>query len=240
MGKSSKGRQKIQIAKLKNEANLLVTFSKRRAGLFKKASELATLCGVKFALIICSPTRKSFSFGNLNIDTIVDSYLNGEALPSVEDDPEAHWLEVQQCARLRELNHQLTQALDELEAARRHAKHVKMMLLAHQTDNWWEGPLPDLSLMQLRELSVALLELRKDTDQRPGITTVEVANLLPPEQQQQQVFQASSSTQPAVTFGLGNAAMTRFASNFTASQPQVPIMIPTPGYNFGEGTSRSH
>ncbi|KAI4367543.1 hypothetical protein MLD38_023271 [Melastoma candidum] len=239
MGKSSKGRQKIEISKLDNEANLLVTFSKRRAGLFKKASELATLCGVKFALIIFSPTRKSFSFGNPNVDAVVDSYLNGEPIPSVEDDPAARWLEVQRCARVRELNRMLTQALNELESARRHAKQVKMVLMAHQTENWWERSVPDLSLPQLLELKVALLELRKDVEQQSGIITTEVMNSLPLEQQEQ-VFEASSRTHPSVLFGQGNAGTTHIASNFNASQLQAPIMIPTPGYNFGEGSSGSH
>ncbi|KAK4485209.1 hypothetical protein RD792_007836 [Penstemon davidsonii] len=42
-----KGRQKLNIEKIENENNLQVTFSKRRVGLFKKASELATLTGAE-------------------------------------------------------------------------------------------------------------------------------------------------------------------------------------------------
>ncbi|KAL7236225.1 hypothetical protein ACSBR1_019478 [Camellia fascicularis] len=45
MARKSKGRQKIEITRMSKESNRLVTFSKRRSGLFKKASELCTLCG---------------------------------------------------------------------------------------------------------------------------------------------------------------------------------------------------
>ncbi|KAH1228055.1 Agamous-like MADS-box protein AGL62 [Glycine max] len=45
VAKKTKGRQKIEMKKMRNESNLRVTFSKRRTGVFKKASELATLCG---------------------------------------------------------------------------------------------------------------------------------------------------------------------------------------------------
>ncbi|AES62808.1 MADS-box transcription factor family protein, putative [Medicago truncatula] len=50
-------------------ANLQVTFSKRRSGLFKKVSEFCTLCGVDVALVVFSPSEKVFSFGHPNVDT---------------------------------------------------------------------------------------------------------------------------------------------------------------------------
>ncbi|KAF7127889.1 hypothetical protein RHSIM_Rhsim11G0149200 [Rhododendron simsii] len=49
--KPSMGRQKIKIAKIEIKNHLQVTFSKRRSGLFKKASELCTLCGVEIAIL---------------------------------------------------------------------------------------------------------------------------------------------------------------------------------------------
>ncbi|KAG5610743.1 hypothetical protein H5410_022024 [Solanum commersonii] len=41
--RTSKGRQRVDMVKMKNARNLQVTFSKHRAGLLKKASELCTL-----------------------------------------------------------------------------------------------------------------------------------------------------------------------------------------------------
>ncbi|XP_019465322.1 PREDICTED: myocyte-specific enhancer factor 2B-like [Lupinus angustifolius] len=56
------------------DSNLQVTFSKRRTGLFKKASELCTLCDAKVALVVFSPANKAFSFGDPSIDVAVDRY----------------------------------------------------------------------------------------------------------------------------------------------------------------------
>ncbi|KVI09681.1 Transcription factor, MADS-box [Cynara cardunculus var. scolymus] len=56
--KPSLGRQKIKIAKIQIKNHLQVIFSKRRSGLFKKASELCTLCGVEIAIVVFSPARK--------------------------------------------------------------------------------------------------------------------------------------------------------------------------------------
>lgn len=74
--KKGKGRQKITMAKIENETNLQVTFSKRRAGVFKKASELSTLCGAESAVVVFSPGNKPHSFGHPNVDAVANRFLN--------------------------------------------------------------------------------------------------------------------------------------------------------------------
>ncbi|KAL5075065.1 hypothetical protein RYX36_014049 [Vicia faba] len=62
--------------KISNESNLQVTFSRRRSRLFKKTSELSTLCDAQISLVVFSPSEKLFSFGHPNIDTVIDRYLS--------------------------------------------------------------------------------------------------------------------------------------------------------------------
>ncbi|GKU89442.1 hypothetical protein SLEP1_g3577 [Rubroshorea leprosula] len=45
--------------RIENAANRLVTFTKRRNGLLKKAFELSVLCNVDVAVIISSQKRKT-------------------------------------------------------------------------------------------------------------------------------------------------------------------------------------
>ena len=61
--KKNMGRQKIEIKKVEKDSNKLVTFSKRRQGLFRKTSELCVLCDVHAAIIVFSPGDKLFCFG---------------------------------------------------------------------------------------------------------------------------------------------------------------------------------
>ncbi|GJR29437.1 transcription factor, MADS-box [Tanacetum coccineum] len=68
--KSSKGRQKIK--KIEAKSSRQVTFSKRRAGLFKKAVELCVLTGAKVAILVESPGGKVYVYG----DDLIDWYLN--------------------------------------------------------------------------------------------------------------------------------------------------------------------
>ncbi|XP_078152246.1 agamous-like MADS-box protein AGL29 [Carex rostrata] len=70
------GRQKIEIKKIENEEARQVCFSKRRNGLFKKASELSTLCGAEICIVIFSPAGKAFSFGHPSVDSVADRFLS--------------------------------------------------------------------------------------------------------------------------------------------------------------------
>lgn len=56
------GRRKIPIKRLESSKARQAKFSKRKQGLLKKAKELAILCEVDLALIMFSPTEKSFAF----------------------------------------------------------------------------------------------------------------------------------------------------------------------------------
>ncbi|XP_019056051.1 PREDICTED: MADS-box transcription factor 23-like isoform X2 [Nelumbo nucifera] len=58
------GRGKIEIKRIENATSRQVTFSKRRAGLLKKAQELSILCDAEVALIIFSSCGKLFEFAS--------------------------------------------------------------------------------------------------------------------------------------------------------------------------------
>ncbi|CAN0877783.1 Agamous-like MADS-box protein AGL62 [Linum grandiflorum] len=72
--KPSKGRQKIEIKKVENDPHRHVTFSKRKNGLFKKATELSTLCGAQVAVILFSQHHKVFSCGRPDVDSVLRRY----------------------------------------------------------------------------------------------------------------------------------------------------------------------
>ncbi|XP_004237582.1 agamous-like MADS-box protein AGL62 [Solanum lycopersicum] len=74
--KKTKGRQKIPIKKIENEDALLTTFSKRREGLYKKASELVRECDVDIGIMMISPAGKPHSFFHPTLDAIVTRFQN--------------------------------------------------------------------------------------------------------------------------------------------------------------------
>ncbi|CDR38848.1 CYFA0S02e07030g1_1 [Cyberlindnera fabianii] len=72
------GRRKISIQPITDERNRKVTFVKRKAGLFKKAHELAVLCQVDLAVIILGHNNQKFyEYTSVNADDLLVSYKDG-------------------------------------------------------------------------------------------------------------------------------------------------------------------
>nr|AGH39928.1 MADS domain protein [Leptopyrum fumarioides] len=60
------GRGKIEVKRIENPTNRQVTYSKRRAGILKKAKELNVLCDAQVAMIMFSSTEKLTDFVSPN------------------------------------------------------------------------------------------------------------------------------------------------------------------------------
>ncbi|XP_021907115.1 MADS-box transcription factor 6-like [Carica papaya] len=160
MARKSKGRQKVEMAKMNNESNLQVTFSKRRAGLFKKASELSTLCGAKIAIIVFSPGQKVFSFGHPFVQTVLERFVSGN--PPQAASGTMKLIEAHRNTSVRELNMQLTQVLNQLEIEKKRGEELNHMKKANKNQCWWMARKNDMSLTQLQQLKASLDEQKKN------------------------------------------------------------------------------
>lgn len=141
--KGSSGRQRIRMAKIEKESHRQVAFSKRRAGLFKKASELCTLCGVEVAIIVFSPAKKPFSFGHPSVYSVLDRYRNNTSFQQ-QSQP------MENTATRSELSLVLSQVEEE-------KKKGEEMRKASEMAKW---SVDEMSLLQLQEMRYALEELR--------------------------------------------------------------------------------
>ncbi|RDY12705.1 Agamous-like MADS-box protein AGL61, partial [Mucuna pruriens] len=157
--KSSSGRQKIPIEKIPKKSHLQVTFSKRRSGLFKKASELCTLCGVEIAIIVFSPADKAFSFGHPEVESIIDCY---QTRNSSLDSSSHQLVEAHRNANIRNLNMQLTQIINQLEMEKRQGEELDRAWKARQRQYWWEIPVNQLGLHHLQHLMFSMDDLKKN------------------------------------------------------------------------------
>ncbi|XP_038681226.1 agamous-like MADS-box protein AGL62 [Tripterygium wilfordii] len=220
MVRTSRGRQKVEMKKMENESNLQVTFSKRRTGLFKKACELCTLCGADVAIIVFSPGNKVFSFGHPDVETIIDRFLTRHT-PSTSG--ALQLVEAHRNASLRDLNFQLTQVLDLLEAERKRGEELMKIRRACRAHCWWETPVEEMSRPQLEQLKSALEDLKKNV-------THHAEKLIQNSNQSHNYF-ASTAAGPSVISG---ASMAPFDPNNASF---IPNMMPS-SYNhlgFGRG-----
>ncbi|KZV23274.1 hypothetical protein F511_02175 [Dorcoceras hygrometricum] len=121
--RKGKGRRKVAMEKMENESNLQVTFSKRRNGLFKKASELSTRCGSEPAVVVFSPTGKPYSFGHPSVQSVTSRFVGqNEQNPQ----PTAVQLLASEAERnmISNATAELNQAMDQLELTKNQAKDL--------------------------------------------------------------------------------------------------------------------
>lgn len=85
------GRRKIQIEYIQDKSRRHITFSKRKAGIMKKAYELSTLTGTQVLLLVVSETgtvySRSFTLlpAECYLMTIISAYTTGKLQPLVTE-----------------------------------------------------------------------------------------------------------------------------------------------------------
>ncbi|KAF7811110.1 agamous-like MADS-box protein AGL62 [Senna tora] len=146
--KKTKGQQKIELRRMENEKSLSVTFSKRRKGLFSKASALATLCGAEVAIMVVSPGGRLYAFGSPNVQSVVDRYLSGGRAQPQDS------LDV-----LGNLHAQLRRVVAQVEAEERRAEELRRTREELEAKCWMAAPYDTLSPTQLMQVKARLLEM---------------------------------------------------------------------------------
>mmetsp|Transcript_2586 Transcript_2586/g.2892 ORF Transcript_2586/g.2892 Transcript_2586/m.2892 type:complete len:118 (-) Transcript_2586:99-452(-) len=70
-GIKRKGRRKIEITFIEDKSRRHITFSKRKAGIMKKAYELATLTGTQVLLLVASETGHVYTFATPKLQPMI-------------------------------------------------------------------------------------------------------------------------------------------------------------------------
>ncbi|KAG6432985.1 hypothetical protein SASPL_104586 [Salvia splendens] len=184
--------------KKKNLSNRLVALSKRRLGLFKRASELCVLCGTEIAIIVQSLGKHFYSFGHNSTDAVIDRHLGGG---------EDHERDV--VAAPAEFN-LYRFVLKELELEK------KRMKVAEEDDGgdvfWWNQGVEELELDELEQFAMALDELSKNADRRAKdlMGSFLSLSLAPP-------------YRIALLLIKGSITMASYGSSMSATQPLIPV-----------------
>lgn len=160
--KRSLGRKKIEMKAIEDDNARTVTFSKRRAGLFKKATELSVLCGTQIALIIFSLGGRAFSFGHPNVDSVLGRFCNRNLDPNPQDS--AHGMRIR-ALMMQQLKEEYDQKKEKLEAEKRKGKALEAAL---EKSPWYisEERMGQLDFNQLQEMKQKMEEFRDNLQRR--------------------------------------------------------------------------
>ncbi|KAM0944383.1 putative transcription factor MADS-type1 family [Dioscorea sansibarensis] len=152
--RQSKGRQKIEIKRIEKEEARQICFSKRKAGIFKKANELAILCGAEVGIVTFSPAGRAFSFGHPNIHSLINRYLLA-GNPSTTEDLLLHHPETSYFhdSKLNELQREHDQLLSLVDAVKKQQQEIKGRL-------WWDVDIEGLGFEDLIKYVKVLEELK--------------------------------------------------------------------------------
>ncbi|KAG6505418.1 agamous-like MADS-box protein AGL61 [Zingiber officinale] len=168
--KTSMGRQKIEIKRIEREEARQVCFSKRRAGLFKKANELSVLCGANLAVVVFSPAGKPFSFGHPSVDSVLDRFFSSSADPTPPPPPSFHDPRAMTAAasQVPELDQQCVELAERLEGERVRKETLEAALRAQRGDfaRLMRSSVEELGVADLERLQAALDRLRWDAAMR--------------------------------------------------------------------------
>nr|XP_040256633.1 pheromone receptor transcription activator-like [Aegilops tauschii subsp. strangulata] len=196
-------RQEVRsgVCRIENDKKRNAAFTKRHAHLFKSASNLSALTGVRVAVILEKESGKMHGFGTPLVQPIVDSFLSGDPLvePLVDEQVKDRIALLQsEVARLHMENEMLkTRANLSLQ----HIKKIQSQNSGMPANNIF-SKVEDLSLEDLTNLFNNLLRVKEEIRRRlPPLqhghepkSVVDHAKDLPPPLQPQFQYYASPNT----------------------------------------------
>ncbi|OVA05579.1 Transcription factor [Macleaya cordata] len=141
----------------------MATVIERKTGLFKKASELSTLCGAETAIVVFSPANKPFSFGHPSVDSVSNQFLASNSPSEVGESStiEPSFADYYRSANINEFNKQVTEAMNQLLEEEDQGKKLTEMEKVEFKDRYlWNSPLEDLQYHELEQLKVSMEELK--------------------------------------------------------------------------------
>lgn len=159
MKKKTSGRRKIEIKRIENNNSRQVTFSKRRTGLFKIASELCVLTGAEMAILVESPGGRVFAFGHHDVDSVIDIYLgnNVSNLSSGSENPTC-----------------MHEEYDEMYLKIAEEEKNKLDNVEESDESWWEKSYDNLEIDELEIYIKSMEELKSNVTKRAD----ELSNLV--------------------------------------------------------------
>jgi len=199
-GEKSKGRQKIEIKRIENEEARQVCFSKRRQGLFKKASELSILCGAMVGAIVFSPAGRSFSFGHPSIDEVISRFLssvnpNGPAPGGPSHDNGGAVSDA-----VNKLNMELLELEQSLESEKKRKEMLQEAtekLKGERVMQWLNSNIFELGLDELQEFQKKLEEIHAVVREKVNRVLVEARTYTPAGSLPQPPMEIASTSQSA-------------------------------------------
>ncbi|KZV16521.1 MADS-box protein [Dorcoceras hygrometricum] len=188
-------RGKTQMKRIENTTSRQVTFSKRRKGLLKKASELSVLCDAEVALIVFSPRGKLSEYASARMVEILERYKR-----HVKDSQDStNTLEDQDAQQSKHEEQRIMKKIEQLETSKRKFLGEGLGTCSIQELQILERQL-DRSIGIIRAKKMSLYRRHIEQLKEKGRTLVAENNLLREKLriEQQHISYVANATAPSV------------------------------------------
>ncbi|KAG4999625.1 hypothetical protein JHK87_020697 [Glycine soja] len=157
-GGNTKRKQKREIKKIEDKKDLQKTLAKRKCGIYKKASELTTLCGAKVDMLMFTSSGKWLSYGEPSHQANIRS-SDEENDPTKDDINEP--VEDHAKSKIDELCEKNKALIHQLHYEEERENKLVEITKTRNTHGWWEAKIQDLNCEQAKELEASFVELKK-------------------------------------------------------------------------------
>ncbi|XP_076940975.1 agamous-like MADS-box protein AGL29 [Bidens hawaiensis] len=169
---TSRGRQRIGLKLIENIRDRAVTLSKRRSGLFKKASELATLCGPQIVIIVFTISGKPLAFGSPRIPDVTTKFLSNNEFVANQA-----FINSLRKAEIAEVNHEYNEFNEKSTSDKKlgqNLEEVVKVFLGGETYEEYKRNAMTCRLVQLKDkLEQMKKSLQHDSDEGNGSSSSE-------------------------------------------------------------------
>ncbi|GAB4828635.1 hypothetical protein Ancab_018300 [Ancistrocladus abbreviatus] len=150
--------------KINNAEDRMITFSKRRSGVYKKMTEISTLCGVEAGALIFSSAGKPFTYGVPSFKAIVNRFLGTDY--SLPNDITTKLLEMRRKIKVEEQNEMYNQLAARLEVLKKEGEGLMKMKRAIQKYCWWDASIEGLKPEDVDQFSMSMEQLKISANRR--------------------------------------------------------------------------
>ncbi|RDX84123.1 Agamous-like MADS-box protein AGL62, partial [Mucuna pruriens] len=173
-GRKIKRKQKREIKKIENTRNLLITFTKRKYCIHKKANELSTLCGAKVDILMCTSSADWFSYGEPSHRAM--TRCSGER--KTTKDGINQLVQYHTKSKIDELNEKNNALMNQMSYEKEQENELVKILKIRNTCGWWDAKIQDLSYEQAKEMEASFVELKKKLENELSIKHGEKENVI--------------------------------------------------------------
>ncbi|XP_074270703.1 agamous-like MADS-box protein AGL61 [Silene latifolia] len=153
---SNIGRRRSTLTRIEIKDDRLITFSKRRSGIYKKASELIALCDAEIGILIFSESNKPYTYGAPDFETVANCYLGYHNPPSTNPTID-NIVQAFKKEKLQEMYDVINDLSSHLDFLIKEEEQITKIVAPIKDQFWWEAPLDNMNQQEMDHL-VELME----------------------------------------------------------------------------------